>query len=37
MDPFASIAPNLGLTALTALAIALSGYLVYSMLHPERF
>jgi len=28
---------NLGLTTLTLLAVALTVYLAYSMLHPERF
>jgi len=32
-----TLAQNLGLTVLTVLSIALCGYLVFSMLHPERF
>jgi K+-transporting ATPase KdpF subunit len=28
---------NSGLAALTVLAVALTGYLVYAMLHPEEF
>jgi K+-transporting ATPase KdpF subunit len=31
------IALNLGLTLLTVISIALTAYLVYAMLHPERF
>jgi K+-transporting ATPase KdpF subunit len=30
------VASDLGLVILTALVFGLSGYLVYSMLHPER-
>ncbi|HLN50948.1 MAG: potassium-transporting ATPase subunit F [Thermoplasmata archaeon] len=37
MGLLAALAQNLGLVALTVLALALSGYLAYSMLHPERF
>jgi K+-transporting ATPase KdpF subunit len=37
MGLFDAIAQNLGLTTLTVLAAALTIYLVYSMLHPERF
>ncbi len=37
MGPLEALAQNLGLATLTILALALSGYLVYSMLHPERF
>jgi K+-transporting ATPase KdpF subunit len=28
---------NLGLVAMTAVSLALTLYLVYAMLHPERF
>jgi K+-transporting ATPase KdpF subunit len=37
MGLFEAIAQNLGLTTLTVLAVVLTIYLVYSMLHPERF
>ena len=30
------VASDLGLVTLTAIVFALSAYLVYSMLHPER-
>jgi K+-transporting ATPase KdpF subunit len=32
-----SLANHLGLTVLTVLALALTLYLIYSMVHPERF
>jgi K+-transporting ATPase KdpF subunit len=32
-----AIAQHLGLTALTAIAVVLTIYLIYSMVHPERF
>jgi K+-transporting ATPase KdpF subunit len=31
------VADNLGLTVLTVVAVALTAYLVYVMVHPERF
>ncbi len=31
------LAQNLGLTVLTLVSVALTLYLVYAMLHPERF
>jgi K+-transporting ATPase KdpF subunit len=31
-----SVANDLGLVVLTAIVFGLSGYLVYTMLHPER-
>ncbi len=37
MDALAVVAQNLGLTLLTVVAVALTIYLVYSMVHPERF
>ncbi len=37
MGPLDWVAQNLGLVALTVLSVALVGYLVYSMIHPERF
>jgi K+-transporting ATPase KdpF subunit len=37
MGLLVALAQNLGLATLTVLAVALTGYLVYSMLHPERF
>jgi len=37
MGPLDEIAQNLGLTTLTVVAVVLTIYLVYSMLHPERF
>ncbi len=37
MGPLEAIAQNLGLATLTVLSVALTAYLVYSMLHPERF
>jgi len=32
-----ALADNLGLVTLTALALLLTIYLAYSMVHPERF
>ncbi|HTT72951.1 MAG TPA: K(+)-transporting ATPase subunit F [Thermoplasmata archaeon] len=32
-----ALADNLGLTVLTVIAVALSLYLVYAMIHPEKF
>jgi K+-transporting ATPase KdpF subunit len=37
MGPLDTIAQNLGLTTLTVIAVVLTLYLVYSMIHPERF
>jgi K+-transporting ATPase KdpF subunit len=37
MGPLDTIAQNLGLTTLTVIAVILTIYLVFSMLHPERF
>jgi len=31
------VAQNLGLTVLTVICLALTFYLVYSMVHPEKF
>ncbi len=31
------VAQNLGLTALTLISLALTLYLIYAMLHPEKF
>ena len=31
------VAQNLGLTTLTLLCLALTLYLIYAMLHPEKF
>ncbi len=31
------IAQNLGLTTLTLVCLALTCYLIYSMIHPEKF
>ncbi len=32
-----AVAQNLGLAVLTAVSVMLTAYLVYSMVHPERF
>ena len=37
MFALAWVADNLGLTVLTLIAVALSAYLVYVMVHPEKF
>ena len=37
MGPISWLAQNLGLTALTLVAIGLTVYLLYAMIHPERF
>jgi K+-transporting ATPase KdpF subunit len=37
MGTAAAIGQHLGLVVFTIVAIFLTGYLVYSMLHPERF
>jgi K+-transporting ATPase KdpF subunit len=37
MDLLSVVQQNLGLITITAISLALTGYLVYAMLHPERF
>ncbi len=37
MGPFSWLAQNLGLASLTLLAIGLTIYLLYAMIHPEKF
>jgi K+-transporting ATPase KdpF subunit len=37
MGPLPWLAPNLGLISLTVIAIALIAYLLYAMVHPEKF
>ena len=37
MGALAALADHLGLVVLTALALGLSGYLIYAMIHPEKF
>lgn len=37
MGALGAIEQNLGLVALTVIAFALTMFLVYSMIHPERF
>jgi len=37
MGSLSWLADNLGLTVLTVLAVALSLYLIYVMIRPERF
>jgi K+-transporting ATPase KdpF subunit len=37
MGPLQAVAQNLGLTALCVISVALTLFLVYSMVHPERF
>ncbi|MGA8543112.1 MAG: K(+)-transporting ATPase subunit F [Thermoplasmata archaeon] len=37
MGPVAALAQNLGLVTLTAIAIGLGIYLLYVMIHPEKF
>jgi hypothetical protein len=37
MDYFAGFEQHLGLYALTAISVVLVYYLVYSMVHPERY
>jgi K+-transporting ATPase KdpF subunit len=37
MGLFESLAQNLGLATLSVIAIGLTVYLIYSMVHPERF
>lgn len=37
MEVLSAIAQNLGLVVLTAISVGLTAYLVYSMVHPERF
>lgn len=37
MSPLAALAANLGLAVLTVIAVGLSLYLIYAMIHPEKF
>ncbi|MGI0071952.1 MAG: K(+)-transporting ATPase subunit F [Thermoplasmata archaeon] len=37
MGPFFWLTQNLGLVALTLLALGLMAYLLYAMIHPESF
>jgi len=37
MGPLAWVDQNLGLVTLTLVCVALTFYLVYCMIHPERF
>ena len=37
MGPASWLAHNPGLVALSGLALALTAYLIYVMIHPERF
>ncbi|MGA9840669.1 MAG: K(+)-transporting ATPase subunit F [Thermoplasmata archaeon] len=37
MGLFSWLAPNLGLITLTLVAIGLTVYLLYAMVHPEKF
>lgn len=37
MSPLAPLAENLGLTVLTVVVVALCVYLIYAMIHPEKF
>jgi len=37
MGLLTALADNLGLASLTVLALALTGYLLYAMIHPEKF
>ena len=37
MGPAPWLTQNLGLVALSALGIAMTAYLIYVMIHPERF
>ncbi len=37
MGLVSSLADNLGLVTLTVLAVGLTIYLLYAMVHPERF
>ena len=37
MGVLQALAAHLGLTVLTVIAVALSLYLIYAMVHPEKF
>jgi len=37
MGPFDWVSQHLGLVALTLICVGLTCYLVYCMIHPERF
>ena len=37
MGPISWLAQNPGLTALTLIALGLTVYLLYAMIHPEKF
>ena len=37
MGPVSALAHNLGLVTLTLIAVALTIYLLWVMIHPERF
>jgi K+-transporting ATPase KdpF subunit len=37
MGLVSTLAQNLGLTSLTVIAVALTLYLLYVMIHPEKF
>ncbi|MCI4338993.1 MAG: K(+)-transporting ATPase subunit F [Thermoplasmata archaeon] len=37
MGLVSALAQNLGLTSLTVIAVALTLYLLYVMIHPEKF
>jgi K+-transporting ATPase KdpF subunit len=37
MGPISWLAENPGLTALTVVAVSLTVYLLYAMIHPEKF
>ncbi len=37
MGPLGWVAQNLGLVSLTLICVVLTFYLVYCMIHPERF
>jgi K+-transporting ATPase KdpF subunit len=37
MGPIPWLAPNLGLITLTLVALGLTIYLLYAMIHPEKF
>jgi hypothetical protein len=37
MGPLSWVAQNLGLVALTGICVCLTVYLIYCMIHPERF
>ena len=37
MGPLTWVLQNLGLLTVTAIGVALTFYLIYAMIHPERF